>query len=74
MDDQDEEVRLLLNRTRAARERLNAKMNANGKTSPINQGLRYFLKYNRQNYFFSSCFYTLKNCICYRCKGCPKPS
>ena len=47
MDEQDEEVRLLLNRTRAARERLNAKMNANGKTSPINQGLRYFLKYNR---------------------------
>ena len=73
MDDQDEEVRLLLNRTRAARERLNAKMNANGKTSPLNQGLRYFLKYNRQNYFFIW-FYTLKNCIFYRCKGCPKPS
>ena len=73
MDDQDEEVRLLLNRTRAARERLNAKMNANGKTSPLNQGLRYFLKYNRQNYFFIL-FYTLKNCIFYRCKGCPKPS
>ena len=33
MEDQDEEVRLLLNRTRAARERLNAKMNANGKTA-----------------------------------------
>ena len=73
MDVQDEEVRLLLNRTRAARERLNAKMNANGKTSPLNQGLRYILKYNRQNYFFIL-FYTLKNCICYRCKGCPKPS
>ena len=73
MDDQDEEVRLLLNRTRAARERLNAKMNANGKTSPLNQGLRYILKYNRQNYFFIL-FYTLKNCIFYRRKGCPKPS
>ena len=56
MDEQDEEVRLLLNRTRAARERLNAKMNANGKTSPLNQGLRNFLKYNRQNYFFHLVF------------------
>ena len=56
MDEQDEEVRLLLNRTRAARERLNAKMNANGKTSPLNQGLRYILKYNRQNYFFHLVF------------------
>merc|ERR1711936_515183 len=38
MDEQDEEVRLLLNRTRAARERLNAKMNANdvkGARSPL---------------------------------------